>query len=75
MDTTQIIIAVCGFTVFISVGLIVYIWADAKHAINTTVNDKTCNERMENGRKRMNCQDDKLRKHRHDGEGKVRIEL
>ena len=75
MDTTQIIIAVCGFTVFISVGLIAYIWADAKHAIKETVSDKTCNERMNNGKKRMDCQDEKLRKHRHDTEGKVRIEL
>ena len=75
MDTTQIIIAVCGFTVFISVGLIVYIWADAKQAIKQTVTESRCNERMENGTKRMDCQDDKLRQHRHDGEGKVRIEL
>lgn len=75
MDTTQIIIAVCGFTVFVAVGLIIYIWTDAKQAIRETVSKENCNERMEHGQKRMDCQDNKLRKHRHDVDGKVSIEL
>ena len=75
MDTTQIIIAVCGFTVLISVGLIIYIWTDAKQAIKETVAERVCNERMTNGSRRMECQDEKLKNHRHDESGKVRVEL
>jgi hypothetical protein len=75
MDTTQIIVAVCGFAISVAVALIVYVWIDTKGFIKQAVSEKTCTERMgrENEYREKLC--DKLRDHQHNENGSVRINL
>jgi hypothetical protein len=75
MTTTQIIIAVCSFSIAIAIWLIIYIWTDAKKAIASAVPDILCCERRKLDREHVDSINNKLCRHEHAEDGKVLVEL
>ena len=76
MTTTQIIITVCSFSVSVAVGLIVYIWVDARRAIAKATTEDDCKERRERQKAELELVDKNLRNHVHDEHGgRATVEL
>ena len=75
MTTTQIIIAFGSFMLMVAIGLVAYIWLDAKKEISASVKDSQCKERMGTSRDALGYVEAHLACHSHDAEGKVKVEL
>lgn len=69
MTTTQIIVTVCSFSISVAVGLVIYIWLDAKRSISHATTETQCAERREHQREDLELVDNNLRNHTHDSHG------
>jgi hypothetical protein len=75
MTTTQIIIVFGSFAFLTAIGLVGYIWLDAKKDIANSVKESRCKERMDNAKDALGYVEDHLANHSHDKSGNVKVDL
>jgi hypothetical protein len=75
MTTTQIIVAVCGFSILSLVSMVVYIWKDLRSGVKNSVTQQHCTSRSNEIETKINnvCAD--LGSHYHKPDGKAVGEL
>jgi len=75
MTTTQIIVAFSSFAFMLAIGLIGYIWLDAKKEISNSVKELQCKERMNKSQESLKYVETHLANHSHGEAGKVKVDL
>lgn len=71
----QVIISVTSGAILIVIGLVVYIWQDAKGVIKNAVSEENCKQRREGEKKDFDRLEFDFRNHAHCECGKVKVIL